>query len=336
MNSPDESRAPRIAPAVMLVLISPIIAEVLFGSTRMSAIFVLPPEIGVWGCGALLIREIAVRKRLTWIGVLLLGMALAIAEEWIIQQTSLAPMAGVLAKVEYGRAWGVNWVYFISMIGYESIWVVLLPIRLTEAINPQQRKERWIGRTGSVLSIAAFTVAAFVAWFSWTQMVRTQQMHRPYTLPAVYLVVALAAIAVLIGGAFSLGRRRLPKAQRKPPTPPTVFAVTVALALPWFAPVLMSLGLLSAVPAPPSVAWQILWGSVSFVLANRWSSSAVWDERHRVAAVAGALLASMAAGFGLFALGGALLVDWIGKAALDVAAMILLWLLHRRTARVVR
>ena len=49
-------------PALTLAVLSPLIAEVLSGATKFSVLFALVPEILVWGCGALVIRE-AVRRQ---------------------------------------------------------------------------------------------------------------------------------------------------------------------------------------------------------------------------------------------------------------------------------
>src|SRR3954447_25508341 len=116
------------APVVALLLLAPIISELLFGTTRITTIFVLLPQIGTWGCSALLIRELARRRRLSGMAILLLGMALAVAEECIIQQTSLAPLVGTSADHVYGKIIGVNWVYFLWALVYESVWAVVIPI----------------------------------------------------------------------------------------------------------------------------------------------------------------------------------------------------------------
>ena len=81
-----------IAPALTLMILAPFLTEILPGATRFSSLFVLPIEIFVWGGGAVLIRA-AVRKwQLGWVNMLLLAVALALAEECIIQQTSFAPL----------------------------------------------------------------------------------------------------------------------------------------------------------------------------------------------------------------------------------------------------
>ena len=94
----------------------------------------------MWGCGALLCRELVRRWQAGGTSLLLLGLALSIAEEFVIQQTSLAPLPFPGANVSYGRAWGVNWLYFLFMLGYESVWVVLVPVEITELIFPGPAK----------------------------------------------------------------------------------------------------------------------------------------------------------------------------------------------------
>ena len=90
MSSEAPATRRRAAPVVTLLLLSPVIAEVLFGATRITTLFVLLPQIGTWGCAALIIRDLVRRRRRGWPAILLLGVALAVAEETVIQQTSLA------------------------------------------------------------------------------------------------------------------------------------------------------------------------------------------------------------------------------------------------------
>ena len=127
-----------------LLLLAPVIGEVLSGSTRLSFLFVLIPEIMVWGGGALLCRELVRRWRAGAVSLLLLGLALSIAEEFIIQQTSLAPLPFAGANAAYGRYFGVNWIYFLFMLGYESVWVVLVPVQVTELCFPARRELPWL------------------------------------------------------------------------------------------------------------------------------------------------------------------------------------------------
>ena len=171
-DSDSTSSSPwrRRAPVIVLLVLSPVIGEVLFGATRITTLFVLLPQIGTWGCAALIIRDVVRRRRRGWLAILLLGIALAIAEECLIQQTSLAPLAGADPKHPYGRALGVNWVYFLWALGYESVWIVVLPIQLMELIFPARRDVPWLGTRGLVIAATVFVLASFVAWYSWTQL----------------------------------------------------------------------------------------------------------------------------------------------------------------------
>ena len=76
-----------------------------------------------------------------------LALALAIAEECLIQQTSLAPMVLQLKGEMYARAFGVNYVYFLWALVYEAVFVVFLPVHLVELIFPESAR-RPLGQPG--------------------------------------------------------------------------------------------------------------------------------------------------------------------------------------------
>lgn len=193
----------RSAPVIVLLVLSPVIGEVLFGATRITTLFVLLPQIGTWGCAALIIRDVVRRRRRRWLAVLLLGIAVAIAEECLIQQTSLAPLVGAELEHPYGRALGVNWVYFLWAVGYESLWIVALPIQLTDLIFPARRDDLWLGTRGLMISAVVFVLASFVAWYSWTQLFLPQYFPElVYKVPRTAILIASAAIVVLTAAAL--------------------------------------------------------------------------------------------------------------------------------------
>ena len=186
-------------PALTLVLVAPLVAEVLPGATRFSSLFVLPVEMCVWGGGALMIRYAVRRWRLGWAHMLALALALAIAEECLIQQTSLAPMVLQLKGETYARAFGVNYVYFLWALVYEAVFVVILPIHLVELIFPDLREELWVSKAGLIVAAVLFFLGSFLAWYSWTQIARPSVFHVPaYNPPPGAILIATAAIGVLI------------------------------------------------------------------------------------------------------------------------------------------
>src|SRR5215469_5308500 len=131
-------------PIWALILLAPFIAEVLTGSTRTSILFVYVPEVMVWGVGALLCRELARRWRACGASLLLLGLALSVAEEFIIQQTAIATLPFPFSHADYGRMWGVNLVYLLFMLGFESVWVVVVPVQVMELFFPRAAEQPWL------------------------------------------------------------------------------------------------------------------------------------------------------------------------------------------------
>src|SRR6516225_7117852 len=176
----------RALPALTLVLVAPLVAEVLPGATRFSALFVLPVEMCVWGGGALMIRYAVRRWRLGWAHMLALA-------------TSLAPMFIRLKGETYARAFGVNYVYFLWALVYEAVFVVILPIHLVELIFPDRREELWVSVAGLIVAAVLFFLGAFLAWYSWTQIARPSVFHVPaYNPPPGAILIAMSAIGGLI------------------------------------------------------------------------------------------------------------------------------------------
>jgi len=315
---------PGLAPALTLLLLAPIIAEVLMGATRISVIYVLIPEIMVWGCGALMIREAVRRWRAGWASMILLGLALAVAEECVIQQTSLAPLVGV--KHVYGRFFGVNWIYLLGLLVYECVWVVLVPVELTELLFPARRHQPWLRKRGLAISGIVFVIGSYIAWYAWTQRARPMVFHVPiYQPPLLDIATALAVILLLILAAFRLRGVRLLKAgkARPAPRPWLVGLATFLLSLLCFLLIGFAYGAAPHLPFWIAMVGGSVWAVFNLMLIRHWASSPDWCEMHRFALVFGALLASMSAGFMTLA-AGALPIDWIGKSVLNVLAVVLM------------
>src|ERR1700761_217582 len=161
-----------LGPALTLMLLAPLLTEVLPGATRFRALFVFPIEFLVWGGGSLMIRYAGRRWHLGWRGMFALALALALAEECIIQQTSLAPLVVRIKGVEYARAGSINYVYLLWALIYESLFTVIVPIYLVELIFPSRKERLWISKGGFFALIPLFLIGSVLAWFTWTQIAR--------------------------------------------------------------------------------------------------------------------------------------------------------------------
>ncbi len=163
---------PRL-PVLVLLLLAPTIPELLTGSTPVSELAYDPVQfaisfagiVGLYGTGALLIREFAVFFRKGWASILLLGAAYGIAEEGLAVHTFFEPagLAPVGALGAYGHAFGVNWLWALGLTGFHAVYSIALPILLVQLFYPEAREARWLDR-GAILLVAAvyvFEVALF-------------------------------------------------------------------------------------------------------------------------------------------------------------------------------
>ena len=251
----------------------------------------------------------------------------------MIQQTSLAPLVGVDPAHVYGRVLGVNWVYLLWALVYESVWAVVLPIQLTELISSAQRDEPWLGRRGLVLAAVVFVLASVVAWYSWTQVFVPQYFpESAYHVPWTPIIIAWAAIVALSAAVLGLPQwpRAEPATARPAPQPWLVGLVAFAMGLPWFLLVLLAYGAVPTLPVALPIGAGLTLLCASFALIGRWASSPSWHDTHRLALVFGTLTSSMLAGFVVLHVGRALLIDILGKLILNVIAIMLLIRLSRK------
>ena len=312
------------SPAVMLVLVAPLIGEVLNGATRLSYIFVFVPQVMVWGCGALLVREVVHRWNGGWISILMLGLALATAVELLILQTSLAPIPWLelMSIPAYGRAWGVNWPWLWFMLAYEAVWIVLVPILITQLVYPKRREDAWLSDRGLALTAFVFALGSLGLWVLWTQIAVPTAFKVPkYWPPVSTLVIGLFSTAAIVVAAYAL--RTLKESPgvrlRRVPPPWQVGAGAMLLALPWWALIVLVFVPTLSLPLWVPLAAGALWAAGAFVVIRGWSNASAWNDRHRWSLAFGALVACMLAGY----LGSHTwpAIDLAAKAVLNVAAV---------------
>ena len=332
---PDRQRARRrpagpLAPAFALIFLAPFIAEVLSGATRVSFLFAFVPEMMMWGCGALLIREQVKRWGGGWTSVLLLGLALAVFEECVVQQTSLAPLPWPAISANYGRAYGVNWIYFLYMLGYESVWVVVVPIQATELIFPQWREVTWLRRSGMVASVLVFLLGARVAWYAWIKRARPMVFHAAdYDVPWVTIAAFVMVIVMLMLLAFLTRHvERGDATTRSAPPAWSMVAAAMLFGFPWYRLMVLIFGQRSTQPFWVSMALGLAWGGFAYFFIRYWSVGRGWNDMHRWGLTFGAVLVCMIAGFSGSSAWPRM--DVVGKVVFDAAAGTGFALLGRR------
>jgi hypothetical protein len=313
-------RLPSVPPWLALVLVAPAIGEVLSGSSpppellNPVAVFFL---IGLYGSGALLVREIAFRWGKGWPSVFALGAAYGIIEEGLMCKSFFDPGwmdVGLLGS--YGRWLGVNWIWTLELILFHAAFSTSIAILLVYLAYPEKRGKPWAGNKGLILAGILMALVVVLGYFFISA-------YRPDIL--------LTLLSGLAAGALIVLARLLPpglpfKSESLVPRPRwlamTGFTWTFALFfIVWVIP---STGL------PAVLTFTLLLGLAAAgwaMLAWLYGKGAGFTEGHKLALAAGAL--------GFFLLLSALMgIGGIrGMGLAGATAAVLLFLLWRRLER---
>jgi hypothetical protein len=311
----------RARPVIFLLLLAPLIAEVLWGTTTVSEFPVYLIQIGLYGGGAVLIREVVHRWGGGWPSILLLGAAYGAIEEGLLEPNWFTP---ALQAHPYGVAAGVFWTYAVWNIGYHAVFSITIPILLTELAFPAWRDKPWLGRPGASVAGAVYAVNAAVIGLLWWTYVQPTLLHVPARVHPVQQGATIALVIALIAAARLAARTRTSTTGGPPPPAAGWLAGGAALgATAWFGLLLLSVSGNQLHWLPFSVPITVAAAEVALAAwaLRRWSAR---TDLQVLAVCTGALIVQMAVGFAV--LGAAGPVNIIGKAILNIiAASLLAW-----------
>jgi hypothetical protein len=152
----------RPPPWLTLLLLAPALGELLSGSSPPSEFF---QPLGftvmtvLYGCGALICRELKVRWRKGVGSLILLGCAYAILEEGLMVASFFNPNWGDLGALRgFGRALEVNWVWAVELTIYHAFFSVTVPVLLVELMYPDMKAEPWLSGRGFKLVAGALAL----------------------------------------------------------------------------------------------------------------------------------------------------------------------------------
>lgn len=276
----------RIAAVITLALLSPLIAEYLSGSMSFANIGAMPVMFAMYGGGAVLIRELVRRTGRGWPSIVWLGMAYALMEEGIADQSLFNPNFMGLHMLAAGfiPALGIGVPATIFAFGIHVIWSIAVPIALTESLFPGIGHEPWVGRIG--LAVAALFYAAGVTFI-------TLYFAKKFFASPAQIGASVIGIVVLAGIAFALPRTRL---KRSGPAPSPWIAGFVGLVATLAFVLSYGIGV-------KHWPWQAAAGGMTLALAVLLGFAFVagrnsdWKPMHTYALAAGALLTSCWTGF---------------------------------------
>ncbi len=186
---------------------------------------------------------------------------------------------------------------------------------------------------GAIACAIYFAIGSFLAWFSWTRIVRPKIFHLPlYNPPPLMLAIGAGAILLLIAIALGPMGQRLarPAKPLSAPQPWLVFVLSIVPPVLWYGLVLLAFGVRIDFPPGIAAAAAILLVAVVLAVFPRWVADPAWSDMHLYAAVFGVMLGAMGAGYVGF---GTDPVDLGGKIVFNAIAVLLMVALGRRVAR---
>lgn len=283
-------RSLRLWPAVLtLVILAPVVAEMLSGSTP-PLLFINPVslafQIGLYGSGAVLARELARRRRLGWTNILILGAAYGVLEEGLVVTSWFNPHwpdLGALAS--YGRVWDTNTIWALGLTAYHAVVSITIPIVLAEAFFPTIASRPWLSGRSFRLFAGWLALVSLVGLLGFGFLAYRKQ---GYAHPPVEYFLALALAVALT----MIGLRWCPV-----PYQPRLFYPVPrlwTLRLAGFAATITFFFTLWVLPAKVPAAWitaLAMIGALALVASavRRWSARPGWSRAHRLALASGVL-----------------------------------------------
>lgn len=242
-----------------------------------------------YGCGALIVRELLIRRHKGWISLVLLGLAFGLFFEGIVTRVIFNPDYEDLGALgEYAHVHGVTWTMAVGIVHFQAAISIISAILLAEMLYPEQRRESWI-------STRTLT-RCWIALPGWTLVIGAFVPYVP-SLPA--LLGLFGLLAVLIGLALVIPAEPFAPRQRATPRP-LVFGLVGGIGM-----TLIMIGTY-VVPEfdfrpPMPVTFAALLGLttaelVLLTLMNNGGSA--WTDRHRLALVIGFLAFFLVFGIG--------------------------------------
>lgn len=268
-----------ITPATILFFLSPMVAELLTGSTPPRQFinpFVLLLLAGLYGSGAIIVRELSLRWRSGWAGRLALGAAYGVVEEGIAVKSWFDPKWPGVGL--YSRWLGMNWAWAISLTVFHSVFSIAIPIMLVEIGYPKLRDQSWVSRRA--LIGLGFIFAADVIF----DFLFISHYHPPIIL----LLFAAAIVLILIWIAYRLPYHPSALAQKRARRSVLFWVIGFVGTLGFF---VISWGT-PHTAAPPilEIVALILYGAaIAWGLHRITGSGGNWSDRHKLALAAGAL-----------------------------------------------
>jgi hypothetical protein len=282
----------RWLPVLALALLAPVCAEYIWGyddstghpATLLGNLVVFTP---LYGCPALLIREVARRRGLGWPGTVLLAAAFGVVEAGVVDQSMFArdyrgiPYWSDMADPTYVAPIGLSIFLAVTFVMNHVLASIAGPIAVVEGLAGRRGEAPWLGRP-MIAAASVLYVAASAAVYADMLDAHGGAIASPGQM-------AGAGCAALLLVATALGTRRLRRSLSAGGVP-----------RPWLVAVLAAAvtgATLVYGPSPVGTDALIATYAAAIVLVWWVSGRSSWTPRHVTALATGWLVAFAVAAF---------------------------------------
>ncbi|WP_163568694.1 hypothetical protein [Fodinicola feengrottensis] len=139
------------AAAWVLVILTPLIAELAFGSTPLHLGYLVLLWTPVYGAGISLVREAVHRAGRGWPSIVLLGIAYELIEDGIgLQALSSPHLYGAAGWAP--RLFGLKTAYWELNVVYHVIFSAVIPILIVDLLFPAHLNVPYLKKTETVIT----------------------------------------------------------------------------------------------------------------------------------------------------------------------------------------
>ncbi len=317
----------RVAPAIGLFLLAPFVGEFLLGNLTIGELglgLLLAP---LYGCGALLIREVTRRTGRGWPTIALLAAAYALIEEGPVDQllwNDSYANADLLHGDSYLPALGMSVELTTVILALHTVWSICVPIAIIETLVPERRTTPWLHTPGLIVTVVVYLLGVnLVFWGTYAE-------EHFLASPAQFAGVG-AVIVGLVVLAFRVDRRPRAPLPGRAPSPWLVgLAALAGTSLYWAPAVLITADWYEWVGV---LVWCVV-VVAGVLLIARWSRQDGWDAQHVFALAAGATLTYAWTAFPVRPeSGGSPTVDLAGNVVFALVAVAILLFAARAVTR---
>src|SRR6185295_14763012 len=152
----------RVAPAIALYFLSPLVAEFLLGDFTLAQLTFLLALAPAYGGAAVVIRELTRRAGRGWPTIILLALAYGVLEEGLETQSLFNPNYLNAHLLDHGfvPALGIAIPWTLFVLALHTVWSVSTPIALVEEWTTR-RTTPWLRLPGLIV-FAVLAVAGAV------------------------------------------------------------------------------------------------------------------------------------------------------------------------------